>query len=170
MLPHLKQKWQELAARERALVSGLAVFLFLSALYQFVWVPVQESNRQAQMQLQSALQEWQWLVEKAPLVPSSSSVSSVVEVPNDKTELMALLQKRLKQENLYAALQQIQLSGKGVKVVFENVDAARLLRWLENLEKEGILPGKMSLIPVESDLPEQGVGRIGAQIEFEVGR
>ncbi|MBF6057969.1 MULTISPECIES: type II secretion system protein GspM [Thiomicrorhabdus] len=170
MLPHLKQKWQELAARERALIVALAGFLLVMALYQWLWLPVQDARQEAQNQMDTAKQEWLWLVEKAPSVPGSAALRQTSVLPTDKTELMALLQKRLKQENLYDDLQQIQLSSKGVKVAFENVDAARLLRWLEGLEREAILPSKMSLSPLESEQPQEVVGKISAQIDFEVGQ
>lgn len=154
MWTQINQAWLDLDAREQNLVKALAVFLVLAALYVFIWAPIQSNKLQAQQQLESALQEWQWLNEQLPAVEamrSSGGASNSVPVTS-QNQLMALLQKTLREQNLFKDIKTLQGTAKGGKVSFEKVDATRLFKWLSLLEQQGVTTNSLQASWLETGL------------------
>lgn len=155
MWMQINQAWLNLDAREKRLVKGLAVFLVLAVMYAFVWSPIQSNKQQAQLQLANAKQEWQWLQQQIPAVEAMQSgnrntynANSV----NSANALMALLQRSLREQNLFKDIKTLQGTDKGVKVAFDKVNATRMFRWLGFIEQSGVTPMRLNASWVEPGL------------------
>ncbi|MBN2648014.1 MAG: type II secretion system protein M [Thiotrichales bacterium] len=153
--------WQRLAQRERVLLQGLTVLLFWFLLYLLVWQPLQQGWQNAQQQRTLAQQQWQWLNEQIPAWQALESPKQTAALV-DRDALMNQVQQSLRERNLQMQLQQIELTTKGVKVVFKSVDAARLFQWLAMLEQQGLVAHRAQIEPLE-------IGKAQAQIDFQLG-
>lgn len=158
----INQWWLALESRERNLLSVLGVFLLLVLLYLLLWKPIMKSQQAAQQKLQNAQNTWQWLNEQVPLVEQlSANKSSNIKVVNSQGELLRLLQRSLREQNLFKDIKSVKGTTKGAEVRFEEVPAARLLRWLGTLEQRGIVAAKLQMEALAAD-------KVKARIDFEV--
>lgn len=162
MLMQINQTWSNLNTREQFLVKALAGFLSLVLLYVMIWSPVQSSNVQAQQQLENAQTEWHWLNKQIPAVQNvkSTTTSNVSKVGN-QTQLMALIQTSLKQQNLFKDIKTLQGTSQGGKVDFEKVNAMRLFKWLAQLEQQGLITDKLQTYYLEP-------GLVKADVQFKL--
>jgi len=151
--------WTQLAEREKRLVIGLVIFLVIMVFYSLVWSPIHSQYTQQKSALQKAETEWLWLVEQAPKVVRSTRGNTLAV--HSKTALMDSLQHSLRQQNLLQFTEGLQLTNRGVKVRFEEVDAPRLFRWMGLLEQQGLTAKSMKLTPIS-------VGLTQAELLFEV--
>lgn len=152
--------WQPLADREKVLLAMLGIFLFWVLLYALLWQPVQQQQKQAQQQLLNAQNQWQWLNQQIPLWQRQGQEQNQAAISN-RNQLMSKVQQSLRQLNLHKQISKVDLTSKGVKVVFKQADAPRLLQWLATLEQEGVVSQRAQISPLEG-------GVVEAQIEFSV--
>lgn len=160
MWMQINQAWLKLAQREKQLVYLLALFLTAMVFYGLIWSPIQSAHNSAQQTLEKNKNEWLWLNQQAPLVAQKSEPSMKLDTQT-KTGLMSFVQDTLKSEILMHQMQELQLTNKGVKVSFNEVDAPRLFRWLSHLETQGVIAKNLQLIPLKPGFTQ-------AQVEFEV--
>jgi len=162
MLMQINQAWANLNTREQYLVKALGLFLSLVLLYVIIWSPVQSSKAQAQQQLENAQTEWNWLNEQIPSVQSlQSTVTPKMSKVNNQTQLMALIQTSLKQQNLFKDIKTLQGTTQGGKIAFEKVNAMRLFKWLGQLEQQGLIADKLQTFYVEP-------GLVKADVQFKL--
>jgi len=158
MLMQINQTWANLNTREQYLVKALGLFLSLVLLYVMIWSPIQSGKERAQQQLENAQTEWNWLNEQIPAVqnmkPTTTPKMSKVD---NQTQLMALIQTSLKQQNLFKDIKTLQDTTKGGKIVFEKVNAMRLFKWLAELEQQGLIADKLQTFYVEPGLVKADV-------------
>lgn len=158
------QFWQPLAQREKMMLASMAIFLVWVLLYAIFWLPMQSAQQQAQQQLVAAQSQWQWLNQQIPAWQKSDGTKQVNQV-TDRNQLMSKVQATLRQMNLHNQISKIDLTNKGVKVVFKEVPASRLFQWLATLEQQGVVSDKAQISPVTED-GKKGYAR--AQIDFVV--
>ena len=158
MLMQINQAWTNLNTREQYLVKALGFFLGLVLLYVMIWSPVQSSKVQAQQQLENAKTEWNWLNEQIPAVQNlKSTVTPQMSKVDNQTQLMALIQTSLKQQNLFKDIKTLQGTTQGGKIAFEKVNAMRLFKWLAQLEQQGLIADKLQTIYLEPGLVKADV-------------
>ncbi len=160
MWMQINQAWSNLAQRERLLVTLLMLFLTVVLFYSLIWSPIHTTNASTQQAFEKAQKEWVWLNQQAPLVSQGTTKNPQLDLQS-KTGLMRFVQDALKSENLMHQMQELQLTAKGVKVSFNEVNAPRFFRWLSSLESQGLIAKNMQLTPIK-------VGFTQAQVEFEV--
>ncbi len=160
MWMQINQAWSNLAQREKQLVSLLMLFLTVVLFYGLIWSPIQTANDQMKQALEKSKNDWVWLNQQAPLVVQQVSKNPQLDIQS-KTGLMSFVQSELKSGNLMHQMQELQLTEKGVKVSFNEVNAPRLFRWLSKLESQGVIAKNMQLTPIKPGFTQ-------AQVEFEV--
>ena len=160
MWMQINQAWSKLAQREKQLVTQLMMFVAVALFYSLIWSPIYTANERVNQVLEKSKNEWVWLNQQIPLVPQLSTNNLPLDIQS-KTGLMSFVQEALKSENLMHQMQELQLTAKGVKVSFNEVDAPRFFRWLSKLESQGVMAKSMQLTPVK-------IGFTQAQLEFEV--
>lgn len=162
MLMQINQVWTNLNTREQYLVKVLGLFLSLVLLYVMIWSPVQSSKAQAKQQLENAQTEWNWLNEQIPAVHNfKTTVTPKMSKVDNQTQLMALIQTSLKQQNLFKDIKTLQGTTQGGKIAFEKVNAMRLFKWLAQLEQQGLIADKLQTFYVEP-------GLVKADVQFKL--
>jgi general secretion pathway protein M len=158
----INQAWLKLAQREKQLVTLLVLFLTIVLFYSLIWSPIQSANVSTKQALEKAKKEWVWLNQQVPLVVQQPLKLARGEIQS-KAGLMSFVQDALKSENLMHQMQELQLTNKGVKVSFNEVNAPRLFRWLSMLEAQGVIAKNLQLTPIKAGITQ-------AQVEFEVDK
>ncbi|MGM0541595.1 MAG: type II secretion system protein GspM [Pseudomonadota bacterium] len=160
MWMQINQAWLKLAQREKQLVYLMVLFLTVVLFYSLIWSPIQNAHNSAKQTLEKSENEWLWLNQQVPLVSQKSQPSLQLDIQT-KAGLMSFVQDALKSENLMHQMQELQLTNKGVKISFNEVDAPRLFRWLSYLEAQGVIAKNLQLTPLKPGFTQ-------AQVEFEV--
>ncbi|CAN8139777.1 general secretion pathway protein M [uncultured Thiomicrorhabdus sp.] len=158
------QFWQPLAQREKMMLASMAIFLIWVLLYAIFWLPMQNAQQQAQQQYVAAQNQWQWLNQQIPAWQKQDGKQLASQV-TDRNQLMSKVQATLRQMNLHKQIGKIDLTNKGVKVVFKEVASARLFQWLATLEQQGVVSDKVQISPISDDGKK---GYSSAQIDFVV--
>jgi len=164
MLMQINQAWSTLDSREQVLLKVLLAFLIVVIMYLLIWAPITSNKQNAQKQLYLAQQEWQWLNEQVNAInhlPKNRQNSN--SILKSKEQLITLLQRSLKRQNLFKDIKTIQGINQGGKVAFESVNGARLFKWLEQLELQGLVPDKVSITALTP-------GLVKADIQFKLAR
>lgn len=160
MWMQINQAWSKLAQREKQLGTLLILFLTVVLFYSLIWSPIHTANDRMTQTLDKAKNEWVWLNQQAPLVTQQPTKNPQLDIQS-KAGLMSFVQEELKSENLMHQMQELQLTAKGVKVSFNEVNAPRLFRWLSKLESQGVIAKNMQLTPIKTGFTQ-------SQVEFEV--
>lgn len=160
MWMQINQAWSKLAQREKQLGTLLILFLTVVLFYSLIWSPIHTANDRMTQTLDKAKNEWVWLNQQAPLVAQQPTKNPQLDIQS-KAGLMSFVQEELKSENLMHQMQELQLTAKGVKVSFNEVNAPRLFRWLSRLESQGVIAKNMQLTPIKAGFTQ-------SQVEFEV--
>ncbi len=160
MWMQVNQAWSKLAQREKQLITLLMLFLTVVLFYSLIWSPIHTENDHVKQTIEKAKHEWVWLNQQAPLVAQSPTKNPQLDIQSE-TGLMSFVQEELKSENLMHQMQELQLTAKGVKISFNEVNAPRLFRWLSKLESQGVIAKNMQLTPIRAGFTQ-------AQVEFEV--
>lgn len=160
MWMQINQAWSKLAQREKQLGMLLILFLTVVLFYSLIWSPIHTANDRMTQTLDKAKNEWVWLNQQAPLVAQQPTKNPQLDIQS-KAGLMSFVQEELKSENLMHQMQELQLTAKGVKVSFNEVNAPRLFRWLSKLESQGVIAKNMQLTPIKAGFTQ-------SQVEFEV--
>lgn len=156
MWSQIEQAWSQLAERERKMVLGLGVFLLAALFYLLVWQPLHERAQSAQQAVERAQGEWQWLRDEVVKNPRQQTSGAVLQFET-QSQLMATIQKTLRDENLQGFMESITPSKRAIKVSFKSVPAPRLFRWLSGLEKRGLISQQLQVVPVETGMVEVSV-------------
>lgn len=149
MWMQINQAWSKLAQREKQLGMLLILFLTVVLFYSLIWSPIHTANDRMTQTLDKAKNEWVWLNQQAPLVAQQPTKNPQLDIQS-KAGLMSFVQEELKSENLMHQMQELQLTAKGVKVSFNEVNAPRLFRWLSKLESQGVIAKNMQLTPIKA--------------------
>lgn len=164
MLMQINQAWSSLDSREQVLLKALLAFLIVVIMYLLIWAPIISNKQNAQKQLYLAQQEWQWLNEQVNAVQNlPKNGQKPNSISKSKEQLITLLQRSLKRQNLFKDIKTIQGMNQGGKVTFESVNGARLFSWLEQLELQGLVPDKVSITALTP-------GLVKADIQFKLAR
>jgi general secretion pathway protein M len=156
----LQQAWLGLALREQRLLILLLLVLIGFGSYQFVWKPIQTAQQQAQVRLNQAQADWQWLNQQAPIVKQAQSQPSVKL--ETQSQIMAHLQQTLRQQQLIQHMETIRPMQQSVQVVFNRVEAPKFFKWLQSLERQGLLAERLQIEPLE-----QGILRVTLSYKVE---
>ena len=149
----MKHWWVSLAVRERYTLLVGAFFVLGALGYAILWRPLDRGitlNRVRVTQLKSDLQ---WMQAAAAKMRSlqASGQGHRVAVPGP---LAVAVDASVRQHGLEKAVTRLEVQGKGtVGVSLSSVGFDALLRWLGDLQRQGIAIGRLDLTPV-------GLGRV----------
>lgn len=129
----MKDKWQQLDAREQKTVLCLVPVLIIFILYSFIWQPLNESlaKNEAKLVRQQAL--LMWVKENTDRFKAQAGGNK----RSRDSSASSIVNRTSKQYQI--TLSRIQAQGKNVQVWIDEVPFSSLLGWLEQLSsKEGL--------------------------------
>lgn len=146
----MKEKWEELQAREKALVIAMALFLIVFIFYWAVWQPLNSNieNQQKKITKQQELLVW---VDKNIARYKAQNTNK----PNSNRSLTTVVNSTAQQLEIKIARMNPQ--GEELQISIDEITFNTLLTMLENLaKKEGIF---VSIIDI-SPTPASGVVKV----------
>lgn len=152
--------WMQLATREQRMLGLLGVFGVAVLFYALLWQPLQQQHSAAQQALLSAKAQWEWLSGEVQAHPRQTDAAARLEVKT-ASQLIAHLQKSLREAGLQPFMETMTPNQKGVSVRFARVPAPALTRWLSQLEEYGLVSHQLRLVTL-------GSGLVEAMVQFEV--
>lgn len=154
--------WEQLAARERRMISLAAAVLAAAFLYLGVLEPIVERRAAAANQLQQLVDEYTWMLAQAPAVGAMAATVTPAAQGAAVQSPLAIVDQSARSVGLGAALRRVRPQENGVEVELESAVYSTLMRWLATLETQyGLRIESLNLDPG----PEPG--RVNAQLRIE---
>ena len=130
-----KSRWNALGARERRVVSALAVFLGVVLFYLLIWSPVQGGLARSQARLASVQAELAQVREQAALVESLRAAPRA-EAPADAG---TAVQQAAERNGLREQVKRVDADGpRSVRVQIEAATFPALMSLLVELQRNGL--------------------------------
>jgi len=138
----LRQRWQQLQARERLALSMLAIFLLTTLLYLALWQPASRQLQSAHSYYESQLALHQYLLEHAEQARQVAGQHAMQ--PLLAEQLSGAITQSAEQHALL--LERVNSQGEaGLQVSLSQASFEALLRWLLELQSQGVELTEISL-------------------------
>jgi general secretion pathway protein M len=137
----LLQRWRALQSRERLALGLLALFVLLALLYLLLWQPAQQGVTVARGAFERERALHAYLQAQAPL---ARRLSRKPQVSLDPARLQGLVTASAAAQGL--AIERLDSdSGGSLQVSVQPAPFAQLLRWIAELEQQGVQIGEAAL-------------------------
>jgi len=150
-------RWQRLAPRERLSLGLLAVFLLIALLYMTLWLPATRELKQARAYYQQQRELNAYLVENSPQARQLAGKPLVNLAPE---QLQGLVTQSAQQHGL--VVERFDSDAEGLLVSLAEAPFASLLRWMSDLQSQGVGLAEVSL-------DRAGDGKVDARLTLKAG-
>jgi len=144
----MKERWQQLAPREKQLLIFMSVVVLITLFYFALWKPLKTGIEDGELRIKAQTRALMEIRKQAAEVRQlrSSGAGSGTTV-KDSSSLLGLIERSAKQKKIKGSLQKVQPEGeREVRVWMENVSFDQLISWLDLLtNRYGIQIGEISL-------------------------
>ncbi len=148
MKNNIKERWQQLAPREKQLLIIMSITIVISLFYFAFWKPLKTGIEDAELRLKAQTRTLTEIRKQAAEVRQlrASGIGNNSSI-KDSTSLLGLIERSAKQKKIKQSLQKVQPEGqKEVRVWMENVSFDLLISWLDLLNNRyGIQINEISL-------------------------
>lgn len=144
----MKEWWNNLALREKQLVSIGGIFLVLFLIYFFLWSPLNQKVASLRSQIRQNQDLLAWMKDTDKEIQSLEKTSA--PKPNRSGgSLLSLVQKQVEHSSLSGSLSQLhQVESDSVQLTFKKVDFDKLIAWLiEVTQQEGLVITQLTVTP-----------------------
>ncbi|MEM1080105.1 MAG: type II secretion system protein GspM [Pseudomonadota bacterium] len=129
----MRDRWQQMQTRERALIVLAGVVLTLVLLWVLLWEPLVKANEQRRTQIVEQQSLLLWLQSIEPDVQQLRANRPQASAPSNRSPI-GLIDQTARNAGMAAGLQRIEpAAGNQVRVVLEQVEFSRLMDWLSEL-------------------------------------
>jgi general secretion pathway protein M len=130
----MKAWWDNLASRERLLVSGGLAIALAILIYGLIWEPFQASHRRLQQNVAEQRADLAWMRQAAQDI---QRLSGVAQPRSDGRSLLTVIDQTARAAGLGAALKQITPQGEDkLNARLDAVEFDKLLPWIGALERD----------------------------------
>ena len=158
----VKQWFNELAPRERQMVSAALVVIILFVIYQ-TWTSFVSHVDKLQHRVDNQQTILTWMQQAANEVKQLRGSAGTSNRPKGKQLLLGLIDRSAKQNQLGGSLQKVQPEGEqGVRIWLEKAPFKSIIIWLDNLQYQH------GLVVTDISLESQDVtGTVSARVLIE---
>lgn len=145
----MKEWWNNLALREKQMLTLGALALFITLFYLFIWSPIDETTAALRKQIRSNQELLTWM-ENADQKLQALAKAPAQTVPAEGS-LLSIVQKQINQTPFVSALTQLhQGENDSVQLTFQKVNFDKLIAWLTQLVQEnGLVISQLTVIPTD---------------------
>ena len=131
----MKERWQQLAPREKQSLILMSVVVLITLFYFALWKPLKTGIEDGQLRLKAQthalLKIRQQAAEVRQLRSGGAGKQTII---GDSSSLLGLIERSAKQKNINGNLQKVQPEGqREVRVWMENASFDQLISWLDLL-------------------------------------
>lgn len=153
----LWRRWQQLLPRERLAVALLALFLLAALLYLALWQPAARQLKDARGYYLQQRELNAYLLQNAP---QARQLSGKPPVSLAAEQLQGLVTQSAQQHGL--VVERFDSDAEGLLVSLAQAPFASLLRWLSDLQAQGVGLAEVSL-------DRAGDGKVDARLTLKAG-
>lgn len=136
MIDTIKKHWFGLNVRERWIVGGGGVVALLIVFYSLLWSPLQNSLEYMNTSVQSMRTNLVWMEQQSQVIKSGAGRKQSSTVRGANQSLLSVLEQTARQAGIREAIQRLTPNQQNeVRVMLENVDFNRWMRWVDSLNK-----------------------------------
>lgn len=147
------QHWQQLPARDRSMLLGLAGGAALLLFYAFVWLPLERKLDASNARYQQEREFLSYLQEQAPTLRRAAPHARSSLSPE---RLQGVVTSTAQQHGL--VLERLDSEGSGrLLIALAQAPFDNIVRWLQELEEQGVTLFEVSL-------ERSGVGKVDARL------
>jgi general secretion pathway protein M len=143
----LWQRWQQLPARDRLALTGLAAFFAIVLVYVLLWQPVQQHLKASRNWYAQQSELHSYLLAHAD---EARQAASTPQQQVDPQALQGLVTSTAQAAGL--SIERVDSDASGMQVNLAPSDFANLLPWLQQLQSKGVAFGEVSLERAENSL------------------
>lgn len=131
----MKERWQQLALREKQLLIIMSVVVLITLFYFALWKPLKTGIEKNQLHLKAQTHALMKIRQQAAEVRQLRSAGAGKQtIIEDSSSLLGLIERSAKQKHINGNLQKVQPEGqREVRVWMENVPFDQLISWLDLL-------------------------------------
>lgn len=146
----MKEKWQNLNAREQKLVIGMAAAVICFLFYSTIWQPLNDGIAKAEKKIGRQTELLAWVKEKTAIAKQSRSNNRA-----SGGSISSIVSRTAKRNNV--VITRIQPTGDDIQVWIDQVVFSHFLQWLNQLViSEGLHVKAVDL----SDTEQAGVVKV----------
>ena len=132
----MRERWQQLQNRERALIMLAAIVIAVVLFWTLLWEPLQQSRQDHRARIIEQQSLLLWLQSIEPEVQRLRT-EQIGTASSSNRSPISLIDQTARAAGLAGSLQRIEpAAGNQVRVVFEQVEFAALMNWLDQLIAE----------------------------------
>lgn len=144
----MKEWWNNLALREKQMVTLGAFVIGIIALYVLLWSPIDTKVSTLRSQMVRNQELLSWMQDTDKQIQSYEKNSQLKPVRSTGS-LLSIIQKQINRTAFVTALSQLhQVENDSVQLTFQKVDFDKLISWLIPLtQQQGIVITQMLVTP-----------------------
>ncbi|MHB1946864.1 MAG: type II secretion system protein GspM [Gammaproteobacteria bacterium] len=145
----MKEWWNNLALREKQMLSLGGFFLVAFFIYLLLWLPLDNKVVTLRNQIQRNQELLAWMKEADKRVQILEKTAQPKKPTPLTGSLLSIVQKQINRTPLVSSLTQLhQVDNDSVQLTFQKVDFDQLMEWLIQLSKQqGIGVTQISITP-----------------------
>lgn len=144
----MKEWWNNLALREKQMLSLGIFFVGLFLIYLLLWSPLDNKVAAIRNQIKRNQELLNWMKEADKRVQILEKAPQQKPIAPVSGSLLSIIQKQINRTPLVSSLTQLhQVDNDSVQLTFQKVDFDQLMRWLIQLSQQGIVITQMSVTP-----------------------
>jgi len=162
LLTPLRLWLQTLEERERYLVIGGAITLFIMLFYLIIWEPISSNYEQQLQTLESQRQLYSWVKATSAEINALKSAGGSSRQRFKNQSISSLADRSATTTGIKPFIEKIEQSKKGVKIRLKSANFDRMVVWLTDMQnKYGIYASKLKIEKTEAP------GAVDASITLE---
>lgn len=143
----MKERWQQLAPREKQMLIVMGVVLAITLIYFMFWKPLKTGIEDGELRVKAQTRALAEIRKQAAEVRQLRASGAANRTVKDSSSLLGLIERSAKQKKIKRSLQKVQPEGeRNVRLWMENVSFDQLISWLDLLSNQyGIQISEISL-------------------------
>ena len=145
----MKDRWNQLALRERQTLSVGGFFLCAFLIYILLWVPLTERTNLLRKQITANQNLLTWMQEADKRIQLLEKTTQEKPLTHTEGSLLSIVQKQINRTPLVSALTDLhQLETDSVQLTFQKVSFDQLMKWLIQItDQEGLVITQLTVTP-----------------------
>lgn len=145
----MKDQWNNLALREKQMVSAGALVISALIIYVLLWVPLNGKINDMRNQIRHNQDLLAWMIDADKRIQAAEKTTAPNPAIHNTGSLSSIVQKQINGTPLVSSLNQLhQVENDSVQLSFQKVDFDQLMQWLTQMtEQTGLLITQMSVTP-----------------------
>lgn len=130
----VKNWYQALPSKERLMVTGTGIFIFITLFYLIIWEPINDGVKAERQKQQAQKEIILWMQQAATEVKSLRAAGNSETIRDKNKPATLVIEQTINNAGLKSSVKKIESSGKnGARVTLDEASFNQVLVWLNTL-------------------------------------